>query len=154
DRVQLVHDATFTDVGNTATGITFRSSLNGHFSLILTSSGPISFFGAVGGTTPLAFLRVNAGTSIADGEADGVTGPPSVTITAGQLILVAGTTGGIGSSLNHLQTRATLQAKAGTGGLYIFNTGSVSRIDQSFPAFSSTGFIDTNFTGGAGDDSF
>jgi len=154
DLVQLVNNVVITDIGPTATGITFRKSANGHFDLTLTSSGPITFLGAVGGVTPLALLRVNAGGSITDGEPDSVGGPPGVTITADQLLLVAGPASGIGSSLNHLQTRASLQAKAGTGGIYIFNTGGLAQIDPTIPALSSTGPIDANFTGGAGDDSF
>src|SRR5207247_1631681 len=126
DPVRLVNKVSLTDVGGTATGITFRGSLNGRFSLTLTSSGPVTFFGAVGGSTPLTFLRVNAGGSIADGESDNVVGPPSVTITADQLVLVAGPTSGIGSLQNHLQTRATLQAKAGSGGIYVVNTGGLA----------------------------
>lgn len=153
DAVRIVNNVVFTDLGSTATGITFRASLNGRFSLTLTSSGPVTFFGAVGGVTPLTFLRVNAGGSITDGEPDGQ-GPPSVTITADQLVLVAGPTAGVGSAQNHLQTRGTLQVKAGTGGIFDVNTGGLAQIDPAFPAFSSPGPIDANFAGGAGNDSF
>jgi hypothetical protein len=154
DPVRLVNNVAFTDVGTTATGITFGNTLNGRFSLTLTTSGPVTFFAAVGGLTPLTFLRVDAGGSITDGEPDSVSGPPSVTITADQLVLVSGPTAAVGSPQNHLQTRGTLQVKAGTGGIYDVNTGGIAQIDPNFPAFSSPGPIDANFAGGTGNDSF
>jgi Protein of unknown function (DUF642) len=61
--VTLGADATLADTASGA--IAFGSTVDGGFNLVVNTGGDASFGGAVGGTTPLGSLTVNAGTMTA-----------------------------------------------------------------------------------------
>ena len=143
DPVVLTADAALTSGAAATDTVTFAQTLNGAHNLTIASgTGPVTFTGAVGGTTPLTSLTIT-GTAATPVNVNGT----SITTTNNQAY---GRTVAIGGSLTTLtSTTGTISHSAGTltvgaGGLIVVGNftgtgGTLTRNASSTLTFTTSG---------------